>query len=115
MNYDDAFKEVMGRRIDGSTLTNLDVYLVGEQVLNMVNVCLTLGHASPANSLDYVPDPVETDHVSKHIVFDLLAWVSGRKHLAPDCDQRLLGFVADEWQSGKLAALHASLTDKDAA
>ena len=102
---DGAFAEVMGRPIEGTPLHMLDLFLLGEAVLNSVGACLTLGHASPANVLDYTPQPVETDHVSQHILRDLLAWTSGRNDLSPGCVERISAWVRTEWLPHQMAAV----------
>lgn len=83
--YDDAFVEVMGRRVDDTDWTVLDIYLVGEAVLNTINIVHTLGHTSPASTLEYTAGA--TPHTA--IVRDFVAWTSGRKQLAPDCEENL--------------------------
>lgn len=101
--YDDAWREVMGRPIEGTPLHILDLYMLGEGVLNAVGTTVTLGHMNPANSLDYTLQPGPEDHVSIHILRDLLAWTSGRKFLSPGCHERLTGWVAQNWQRRQLS------------
>lgn len=104
MKYDDAYMDVMGRDLDGTELKVLDIYLLGEAVLNAVGTCVLLGHANPANSiLDYTAEPGDYDHVSKHILRDLLAWQSGRVAMSPGCEERLRAWVAEEWLPRQMA------------
>lgn len=98
--YDAAFAEVMARRIGGTTFRVLEVYLLGEQLLNWINVTSTLGHTTPGHSLEYIPPSGE---IWRDMLRDFVAWTSGRKGLAPGCDDRLLSHIADSGWS-RLAA-----------
>lgn len=110
--YDEKFIEVMGRDVEGTpTLKMLDLYLLGEALLNAVGTCILLGHASPANSvIDYTTTPDGDSHVSKHILRDLLAWQSGRRNAVPGCEERLRGWVTTDWLPKQMAHMEERLT-----
>lgn len=117
MKYDAAFREVMGRDLENTEgLKILDLYLLGEAVLNSIGACVQLGHANPANTvLDYTPQPTDADHVSKHILRDLLAWQSGRRDKSPDCEERLRSWVTTDWLPRQAASMSAHIWPEDVA
>jgi hypothetical protein len=71
-----------------TTLSNTEVFMLGEALLVWLGTCIRLGHASPGSTLDYTTSP---EHLSLGglIVRDVIAWTSGRVELAPGCEQRV--------------------------
>ena len=58
----------------------------GLALSNWIASTVLLGHASPGSTLDYVHVEPGTDAA---FLKDFVAWTSGRKTLAPGCDDRL--------------------------
>ena len=73
-----------------TTVSDGDLMAIGATLLNVVVTVRQLQHASPASSLDYM---TSLDSDAGHIVRDFIAWTSGRKGLAPGCEDRLIGYV----------------------
>ena len=68
-----------------------ELALIGVAVLDLVGTCMTLGHAKPQHTLDYMHG--EPDF-STQVVHDLVAWCSGGKSLnAADREERLRTYV----------------------
>lgn len=67
-----------------------DLALIGAAILTTVVTVQRMGWASPGSSLDYTNGLREPHDL---IVRDFIAWTSGRRSLAADCDERLLAYV----------------------
>jgi len=71
-------------------ITLADLAAIGLALMNKIGSVAILGWASPGNSLDYA-SPSDNPHAQ--IVQDFTAWTSGRKSLAPGCEERLRAFI----------------------
>lgn len=69
----------------------------GMALQNWLDTTQLLGHTTPAGSLDYV-HPEEGS--AGAFVKDFVAWTSGRRHLAPGCEERLREFAQDGLREG---------------
>jgi hypothetical protein len=76
-----------------TTLSNAEVFGIGESLLSWMSAVTRLGHSSPASTLDYTKDPWNVDSPFPLIVRDFVAWTSGREELAPGCEERLRSLV----------------------
>ena len=84
----------LSQQYGGTEFTAAEVLLLGEAVLNWINATATLGHASPGNTLDYVPLS-RCNLIGEQVLRDFVAWTSGRTDLAPGCDERLRELIRD--------------------
>lgn len=95
--YDEKFIEVMTRRVGKTDFLNFEVYAIGQTLLNTINSVVVLGWSSPGSSLDYTHD---NGTVGNDLVRDFIAWTSGRKALAPGCEDKLRQHIIDSgWQA----------------
>lgn len=62
----------------------------GMALENAIATTCALGHSSPGGLLDYTKH--RGDHSAEDFVRDFIAWTSGRKRLAPGCEERLREF-----------------------
>jgi hypothetical protein len=90
--YDDKFREVMARKVGETDLTHLEVYLIGHSLLNWINMTAMLGHTRPGNSLDYVGP---SGNPWTDLVYDFVAWTSGRDSHAPLAADSLVAYMHD--------------------
>lgn len=85
-----------------------DLALIGAALWSWVAAVNRHGHASPASTLDYttcVPGDLDAS-AATFIVRDFVAWTSGRKHLAPGCEERLRSYVVRcGWQDQAESAM----------
>jgi hypothetical protein len=97
----------MTAKCRGTNVTALDLFKIGESLLNTLSSTYTLGHTNPAHSLDYTQG---TGFLWTDVVRDYTAWVSRRIELAPGCEERLRALVVDGgWQRLHLEQAAASL------
>lgn len=71
-----------------TTLSNAEVWMMGQAFYTWVGATCRLGHSSPGSTLDYTTNP-EALSLPALIMRDFVAWTSGRVNLAEDCEQRL--------------------------
>ena len=91
-DIDEAFAEVMTRRVGTSNLSHFEVFSIGHTVLNWGLTVQRLGHASPASTLDYTTGIQDLFGL---VVRDFVAWTSGRTGMVPgDCRERFLAYLA---------------------
>lgn len=77
-----------------TTLTNAEVFGVGDALISWMGMVGQLGHASPASTLDYTRGPM--DNVFAYVVRDFVAWTSGRTDTVPgDPEERLREWAAE--------------------
>lgn len=94
-----------------TTLTPLDVMKIGEGFLNLTASAQMLGWKSPASSLDYTADNPQ-QLMWARFPRDFVAWTSGRKSQALDCDERLRTFIVESgWTRHALGRVEDALTD----
>lgn len=76
---------------------------LGATLISAIGVTFRHGHASPASTLDYVPDDFESG--AANIVYDFVAWTSGRRDMRPGCVDRLRQLVEDlDWEGAAVEA-----------
>lgn len=82
---------------------------IGAAVLTLVSTTVTLGHTSPAATLDYIHRPLEES--GAQIARDLVAWSSGKSGMSKAARERLSAYVVNSgWQRGVLGAMASELT-----
>ena len=86
-------------------LTTEELAAIGETVLDLVGASIMMRHASPVGMLDYGFAPTVEDHVSRHIVHDLLAWIGRRGDERDEAEARLCAWVGTYWLPGQLARM----------
>lgn len=86
-----------------TTLSNYEVFGLGESLLAWMGTVTRLGHESPGSTLDYTVG-AWTDNIFAYVIRDFVAWTSGRTKLVPDCEERIRGYIADADLDGHLAA-----------
>lgn len=95
---DPAFVSTMRKLVPGTQLTAYEIHEIGVSLVSWVHVVETLGHTSPASSLDYIASG--TTGISGEIVRDFVAWTSGRTNMAPGCADRLRTLLTEaEWHN----------------
>lgn len=105
------YAALLNRRIPDTNMTAAEVFMVGCYLLNHVGTCQQLGHATPAETLDYVPPVVDRTR-SYPIVMDYTAWVGRRQQLRPGAEDRLRDFIVESgWQRAQLLKVERLLTD----
>lgn len=94
--------------MDGCDWTAVEVFRLGEAVLNWINVMQTLGHTRPGNSLEYMAAARDSDDRSLRLLYDFVACTSGRaSKFSPDARDRLADAVIDSgWMVEHVRALH---------
>lgn len=81
----------LAEKYGDTTLSNYEVFMVGESVINWITAVVRLGHASPASTLDYATD-VPT--LGGLLVRDFVAWTSGHTSKVPGCEERMREWAA---------------------
>ena len=71
-----------------TTLSNYEVFMLGQALVNWIGLVGRLGHASPASTLDYTTNP-EAMTLGTLVLRDFVAWTSGRTDLVEGCEERL--------------------------
>ena len=88
----DDFSIDLREKYGATTLTNGEVFEVGQAFFGWLSAVARIGHDSPGSTLDYTVDP-KWETPAPFIMRDFVAWTSGRKHLAPGCEERLRGLI----------------------
>lgn len=78
--------------------------MYGDALMGWIASTALTGHASPGSTLDYVQPEAWSGQA---FVADFVAWTSGRKHMRPDCEDRLR-----EWGMTQATQRMGSLFDK---
>jgi hypothetical protein len=99
-----AFAEAMGRRIEGTGLAAIEIYMIGEALVSWMAATAQLGHEQPGNTLDYSHVHTITSPW-QYIVRDFVIWTSGRSNFDPEAADRVRGWVEESgWAAAKLNA-----------
>jgi hypothetical protein len=101
------FGEVMGDRIPGTDVREVQVYMLGRALMDSIGAYTMLGLESPAHALDYTHRTDESAWCDL-VLDDFIAVVSHRKSLRPGCKERLER-LSVEWQRVALEKAYALL------
>lgn len=113
-DHDNIRKELLNQPIPNTNVTAAEVFMVGYYLLNHVGTCHQLGHATPAETLDYAPTVIDRNR-SYPIVMDYTAWVGRREKLRPGSEDRLRDFIVESgWQRAQLLKVDRLLSQASA-
>lgn len=71
-----------------TALSNYEVFMIGEALVNWLATTHQLGHASPVSVLDYATNDAPLG-LGGLIMRDFIAWTSGRTSSVPGCEDRM--------------------------
>lgn len=92
------FADAMMRKYGGTEWAGIEIFQLGEAVINAAVTVAQLGHSSPASVLDYLPSGL-VGSAPHDFLYDFIAWTSGRKHLRPGCEDRIRNEIREGgWQ-----------------
>lgn len=94
-----------------TTLSNFEVFMMGEAFYRWVGATITLGHSSPGMALDYTKRD-EAMGLPGLIMRDFVAWTSGRTHLVEGAEERLRElFATSNFGADMAERVGAALSD----
>lgn len=83
----------MAAKYGHTTLSNFEVFALGDALLSWMGTVARLGHSSPGSVLDYTKGGFTTN-LFAYVIRDFVAWTSGRVDLVPDCEDRIRQYIA---------------------